>query len=464
MGLTAAAHAGTWYPPLYAHGFYGGTRYMPLPVLLELAGRGVSGEYLVSAKVLILAVNVALYVLLFRAARRQGAPPLPALAIVATVLVSSAATSTALGFRWDALATLLQLGALGLVVERPARGRMLLAGVLCGLAVATKVTALWGPAAIALWWARRAPRRVLELAAAFAATAVIVVAVVAALSDGRLLRQLRDFTFAGSGHSSFSEGLHRFYQLGLRDQRALPLFVAVAAAALVVAAAARRFGPYELALVLAVPIVVVVMRDFGAYENHLLDFEVLCGVAVAGLWRRGAPASRRRPAQAVILACLLAATVAAARHTLIPDARAAAAHEWRGRADPRYALHPVPGLVAQGTCALFEDASFPILSGQQPVVLDAFITHRLQTEDRPALLALQRRIERGAFSSIALTVPLTNVGWFQTIDFGTALADAMRAHYRLERTLPGPGLSVYVPRQRPGAPPACPVAPLDRWR
>ena len=56
MGLTAAAHAGVWYPATYSHGFYGGTRYMPLPILLELVGRIVGGEYLVSAKVLVYTV------------------------------------------------------------------------------------------------------------------------------------------------------------------------------------------------------------------------------------------------------------------------------------------------------------------------------------------------------------------------------------------------------------------------
>src|SRR5690349_23695398 len=82
MGLTAAAHAGAWYPPVYSGGFYGGTRYMPTPILLELMGRAVSGEYLVSAKLLIYAVNIGLYVLVYRAARRQGAPMPVSLAIV----------------------------------------------------------------------------------------------------------------------------------------------------------------------------------------------------------------------------------------------------------------------------------------------------------------------------------------------------------------------------------------------
>ena len=44
MGLTAAAHAGVWYPQTYAHGFYAGTRYMPLPNLVALVGRVVGGD------------------------------------------------------------------------------------------------------------------------------------------------------------------------------------------------------------------------------------------------------------------------------------------------------------------------------------------------------------------------------------------------------------------------------------
>src|SRR5438105_1163517 len=265
MGLAAAAHGGVWYPAIYAHGFFGGTRYMPAPILLELVGRAVSGEYLVSAKLLIYAVNVALYVLVYRAARRQGASATVSLAVVTTVLASSAATTTVLGFRWDALATALQLAAIELVGRGGDARRTVPAGILCGLALATKVTSLWAPAAIVVWLARR-PRSLASFAGSLLAAAAIVVGVLELLSDGRMGRQLRAFTFAGSGHSSLAEGVHRFYQLGVRNERSLPLLLALAVVALVAAAVARRAGIYELGLVFAAPIVIVVMRDFGAYE------------------------------------------------------------------------------------------------------------------------------------------------------------------------------------------------------
>ena len=460
MGLTAAAHDGVWYPVVYSHGFFGGTRYMPLPIVLQLGGRLVSGEYLVSAKLLIYLVNGALYTLVYRAARRQGAPAPIALGIVATVLTSSAATTTVLGVRWDALATLCQLGAIELMSRSTTARPALASGILCGLAITTKVTSLWAPAAIVVWVARK-PRSLGAFAGSLVVTTSVIAAVVDALSHGRMLRQLRDFTFAGSTHSTLGDGFHRFYQLGLRNQRELPLLLVLASVALVVAFVARRAGPLELGLVFAVPIVIVVMRDTGAYENHLLDLEILAGLVVAGLWRSDTVA-RRHVAQYAAVGVLVLASIAAARYTLIPDARAAANHELRGRDDARYAIHPVPELTAQGTCALFEDASIPILAGQRPVVLDAFIAHRLQTSDPTALSHLLARVDASGFRTIALNFPLTDLGWFETLDFGSAFAHAVDRHYRLART-PNGGLYVYTPRRAPAKAGACATASLDDW-
>jgi Glycosyltransferase family 87 len=462
IGLTAAAHAGHWYPPVYTSGFYGGTRYMPVPVLIELGGRAITGEYLVSAKLLIYAVNVALYLLVYRAARSQGAPALVSLSIVVTVLASSAATTTALGFRWDALAAALQLGAVAVVSRAATAPRAATAGVLCGLALATKVTSLWALAALAVLLVRK-PGRLVALGAATAATFAVVAGGVDLASHGRLLAQMRDFTFAGSAHSSLREGVHRFYQLGLRNERSLPLLLLLALAALLLAAARRRIGPYEIGLVFALPIVIVVLRDFGAYENHLLDLQILCGLVVAGIWRESGVVAGGI-ARATIVGLLFLAFLAAGRHTLLPDVRTAASHELRGRRAAAYSLHPVPAITAQGTCALFEDAAIPLLAGQQPVVLDAFIAHRLQTVEPSALEHLLRRVRQRTFSTVVLSFPLTNRGWFQTLDFGTAFADAAAANYRLVEARPEVGVYVYVPRSPPIVRRDCHVARLADWR
>jgi hypothetical protein len=317
--------------------------------------------------------------------------------------------------------------------------------------------------AIAVWLLRRrARRRLLDFGASLILSGGLLVALFESLSNGRLIQQLRVFAFAGTQHSSLSDGLQRIYQLVLRNQRSLPLLLLVAGVVLVIAFARRRVGLYELGLLVVIPILVVVMRDVGAYENHLVDLEVLSALVIAGLWERTDSRQTVRVGRLVVVLCLVLASAAAARYTLVPDVRAAVRHEIRGRPNPRYSRHPLTSVVSEGTCALFEDATIPLLAGQRPIVLDAFILHRLQTHDRPAIVALVQRIDRGEFTSIVLDVPLTDAGWFATLDFGTALADAMRVNYRPAPIAAASGFFVYRPRQ-PIARPGCRIASLGDW-
>jgi hypothetical protein len=62
-GLAQYANGGTLYPALEAEGTYGGTRYMPIPIVMHAAASRLSGEYFVSGKAL-----CALYLILAIAA------------------------------------------------------------------------------------------------------------------------------------------------------------------------------------------------------------------------------------------------------------------------------------------------------------------------------------------------------------------------------------------------------------
>jgi hypothetical protein len=420
----------------------------------------VSGEYLVSAKVTIFLVSAALFALVYLAARRRGAPRTLAVAIVAAIVASSAATSVTLGIRWDSLATLLQLGSLMVIDERVSTRRALLAGLLCALAIMAKFSALWAPAAVVVWLAWRSRRELVPFLGALVGSLLVLTGVFEAASDGRFLHNIRTFAFAGSQHAHALDGAHRLYQLAVRNERSLPLFLAAGFVALVVALARRRIELYELALVFLVPILLVVMRDQGAYENHLVDLEVLAGLVLAGAWRTIGEDRRGTAAKLAIAACIVLAIPLAARYTLTSDARAALSHGVLG-ADARYTTKPFPGLTSDGTCTLFEDASVPILAGQRPVVLDAFIVHRLQTVDRRSLDLLVRRVDDGTFRAIVLNFPLSNLGWFATLDFGTKLADSVKAHYRLA-TVVG-NFYVYRPLRAPASRPSCVRPSLRSW-
>lgn len=464
MGLSAALRDGVLYPAIYSDGFYGGTRYMPLPVVLEAGAATVSSELLVSAKLLIYAVAVGLYALLYIVARRRGAPLPIAVGLVAAVLATAAGSMTTLGIRWDALATLFQLAAVATVVgHEKSNRRAAVSGLLCALALAAKISAVWAPITLVIWLASVARRSLRSFLASFIGSCVGLLVIFEGLSSGRLSENLSLFAFGGSDSAPALEGAERLYQFALRDQREGAILILLAGLGVVIAALTRRIGPYEIGLAASIAVLLVVMRDGGAYENHLLDLLVLASVVVAGMWV-ALPAGRARMlVQALVVGSILVGTLLAVRYTLVPDLRAAASHELRGKPDSRFAVDALGGSLTSNGCDLFEDASIPLLAGQRPVVLDAFMLHRLQTRRQAVLSLLDKRVEQRSFDRIVLTRPLTDVGWFAVLDFGSQLAGTMRDNYTLAEHLDGRGLWIYVPKGRSSAPSSCRRATVDQW-
>ena len=232
MGLGSALRDGILYPPVYDNGFYGGTRYMPLPVILEAGAAAMTNELLVSSKLLIYAVAGGLYTLLYVVARRRGAPRPIAVGLVGAVLATAAGSMTTIGIRWDGLATLLQLGAVAIVFEHEAsRRRAALSGLCCALALLAKITAVWAPVALVIWLAVVGRRSLLSFVASFLGATAAFLLLLELISSGRLFENLRLFAFGGSDGASTLEGAHRFYQFALRDQREGAILLMVAASA-----------------------------------------------------------------------------------------------------------------------------------------------------------------------------------------------------------------------------------------
>ena len=323
IGLAAAARDGVVYPPLVDDGQFAGTRYLPLAFLLHAAGALVTGELLVSGKLLTYAAALAVCVLVALGARRRGAPWPLAVGLVGALLAGWPATGVVVGVRGDALPVALQLGALALVAGSLGFRRAVAAGVLCALALTAKLSAVWGFVAIVIWLARRDRRLLVPFAAAYAGVVIAALGIVELVSRGRLRDNVVELAFAGSS-GSLADGVERLYRLGLRDQRSLwPLLVAAGVTALV-AWARRRPELHDLALPLVAVSLVPVMRDIGAYENHLFVLTAVAAIVVGGAWPRGTGRGRGAVRVALTVAVLLA-TALAARHTLVPDLRRALA-------------------------------------------------------------------------------------------------------------------------------------------
>ena len=444
IGLAAAARDGLVYPPLVDDGHYGGTRYFPLAFVLHAGASLVTGELLVSGKLLTYAAALAVCALVALGARRRGAPWPLAVGLVGALVAGWPASAVVFGVRGDALPVALALGALALLANGLGFRRVVSAGVLCALALAATLSAVWAPAAIAIWVGWRARRLLVPFAAAFAGVSIAVLGAVELVSRGRLRENVGELAFAGSG-GTLVGGVERVLQLGVRDQRSLwPLLVAAAVTA-AVAAARGGMRVEDLALPLVGLTLVPVMRDVGAYENHLFVLTAVAAVVVGGAWPRGAGRGATAVRVAVTAAVLLA-TALAARHTLVPDLRRALGHELAGQPDPRYTTRPLARAWRPGETLLSQDASIPLLAGERPVVLDPFMLPRLARRHPAALEDLRERIERRDFEAVVLFTPLEDRQYFLSFDFGGELHDAIERAYRLERRLPETDLYLYRPR------------------
>jgi hypothetical protein len=104
MALAEYANRGVLYPPLYHSGHYGGTRYMPLQIVLNAGSARITGEYLMSGKAAAYVVAAILVASLIFVLRTHFRLPLWLVGgLVATILVTPVGRLDTLSIRGDTL-------------------------------------------------------------------------------------------------------------------------------------------------------------------------------------------------------------------------------------------------------------------------------------------------------------------------------------------------------------------------
>src|SRR4029079_4101938 len=174
MGLPRPRNAGVLYPPLYDGRNYGGTRIMPLSILLHAAAARLTGEYVMSGRLLSCFILLLLAVVMFRVLRDLKCPSSVAAILSAFVLVTE--PGYRVGFSAlvaDGLAVLLQLLAVSSVTPNRGRARIVMSAALSALAFMTKFSALWAPMAAMTWLTMRKRNGVWL----FASTYLVLVAI-----------------------------------------------------------------------------------------------------------------------------------------------------------------------------------------------------------------------------------------------------------------------------------------------
>jgi hypothetical protein len=446
MALAQHANHGVLYPPLFDGSAFGGTRVMPLQIVLHAAAARISDEYLVSGKLLGYAEALLLFgVLVWLVRRISGSVPL-AIALVSAILVTPMGFDAVHGVRGDTLPAALQLIAVAIaLVGTPAA--IAATGVLCALAFFSKLTAVWGLTAVALWLATRRRWRLLGgFFAAFLLPAALLFAIFYDLSEGRVVDNVLGLSGAGVG-SPKSAVLDASRQLTLVfGEDALAIWPLVPLAFVSVVLGVRRKSPsiFHFSFCVAFLVLAAIMADIGAWSNHVLDVSVLSAVLVSDLWRQAALDARTNLSRALIIAILTWGVVLTYQATL-RGATFDAARSLVAAGGPRFPARPLDGLIDGRQRILSDDPYIAVSRGESPVVLDAFMLLRLLDRHPDWRSNLIARIDAHSFSKVVLLKPLDpSAEWWRSLHFGPAVTSALQRNYRLRFVRDG--YYVYVPR------------------
>ena len=434
LALADYAAGGTLYPAVYDDGYLGGTRYMPLPTVLDAGAAKLVGGLLLSAKLVTYLVALALVAVALTVLHEVGCPWPLASALVAAVLVTRTGMVGTLGLRNDGLAVALQLGAVALVLRRGDTVSTAAAGVVAALAIFAKVSAVWAAAAIAIWllWGARA--RLRAFGAAFAVTLAVLAGVFEVLSSGRFLSQLARFTFAGTGSvASLVDGAQALLTQLATQADAVWLLVPLAVVAMLLSLRARTLTLLQIALLVEVVVLTVVMSSRGTDHNHLLDLCFLTVLVVGELAGRSAAEPERAFVVLVVAVAVAWGVVSSYQRVMGPEANGAL-RELAGRGGGTANLDPNPleGFVRPPDRLLSEDPTIPLALDQRPVLLDSFIARITLADHEPWAEAVARRVSAKEFDKIILVAGLApGTPLYPRQFLGRTVNDAVLASYRL---------------------------------
>jgi hypothetical protein len=438
MALAQYFTHGTLYPDLYDGSFYGGTRFMPLPIVLHGTLAELTGEYLVSGKLLAYGVLLALLAVMLGLLRAMRCPLPISLSLVAGVLVTKTGLAAGMNLRADILPLLLQLLAVATVAHtRRPRGTVA-AGAFAALALVSKLSAVWAPLAICTWLVIVDRRRLVWFLTAYGLLTGALLGYFGAVTDNRLFENVFGLSTAGmNGIGSLLRGPYVLFHL-LVDQATgtWALFPVVAGAAWL-AAKRRELSIYLVSLAWCLVVLFVVLSDIGTGWNQLVDLVVLTALVVGELAGRLRLDPARRVAIASALALLLVwVNLTGLVVVILPDVRTTLA-SWR--TSQLYSSKPLSGRASPATKLLSEDPYVPVSLGQRPVVLDPFMLQRLGRRDPAAVARLVERIRAREFDLVVLVIPLQPVDseWWREMHFGTPVVEALADSYVFSGTVDG---------------------------
>ena len=420
---------------------------MPVPIVLHGFLAELTGEYLVSGKLLSYAAMIGLLAAMFVLLRRKRCPVAIALALPALILTTQTGLAAGMDIRGDALPLLLQVLAVGIVVgHRPAGAHRRRRGAGGDRAPVEDQRGLGTGRDRDL--ARRArseaaggvPRGLRGIAGSLVLLFTI-------LTQGRMLENVLGLSTSGiTGLRTVLLMPYRFVHLIVDVAATAWAVVPLVALAGWISLRRRSASIYVLSLVCALVVTLVVLIDAGTGWNQLIDLVVLSalviGELVAGVRddSSGLDRDAGRTVGSIVALALLWVTLTGFVVTLVPPAVETA------RAEVTYDAEPL-GLGDTRISVLSEDPYVPISLGQTPVVLDPFMLPRLADKYPDAIPDLIERIEAHEFDVVVLVQPLEPVdrAWWIDLDLGIDVARAISREYGFVGRMQG--YYLYEPRE-----------------
>jgi hypothetical protein len=425
---------GVFYRPLFSSLGYGGTRYFPLYFVLTGFFSKILGSLPTSGLISSCASVVALCGAVFVFLRRFGASMLLSVAGVTSLLAVSTTQQALLSAKGDSLAALLNFcGILLCVKSKISRASLYLATVSFTLAFATKLTTVFGVAAVVSAWVfARRYKDAMQLAITTGIGYFLVLATMYLASGGRVFGIFRA---CAAGGGSLSYRLQAPINLISKALEVDPIFLLFLVPA-VAFGLASIFKPSTeddsflyIYLGLVALVTTVIFGSPGIGVNHLLDLEVAFVLMFVVAITRSPELTDVGPnllALTLALACIPAAQDLHGdlhRRSIPTDAREIvkripAANGAEGSADPRPILAENPAVL--------------LTTGQSPYLLDPFM-FRILARSQPALAKdfWEKMTHRG-FSAIVLQRdPSSTEGkaWYTDTHFGGEFLRDLDANY-----------------------------------
>jgi len=437
LALARDMHDGVFYRPLWNGSEYGGTRYFPM-LFVTTAGLMRMGLDTVAA-------GVAVSMLGLAAMAAAVAVFLRRLGISRSLVVAGTALSvapyfvhqTAFAVRCEPIAAafaIFGLAAMTPIESRaPANRNLILAAVFFVAAFMTKVTCVYGPAAATLaLLLRRQHGTAVKLAVMTALGAVLLLALVNAASDGRAVESFRACALAGSSLVSlfsFTAVTRAVQLIGTSHLLTVVFLLTIA----VVAINRRAWLTLPVLYLLGTAaITAIIFTSPGTILTSQIVDAYVASIIVLTTAMAAHP-GRRRELGAMALVAL---GVWAAEQNVARIAGMMRHQAVRIGIDDRRQL--VAEVNKCGGQIVSESPMIPIYADQRPLVLDPFAFHVVSLNRPDVEDDLVGRLERREFTCVVLEqdpeIP-KGQAWYSNVNLTKDVVDAIRRHYRLERTI-----------------------------